>query len=192
MSDGIRVFVAIALTEDVRTVLEDIQFDLMEMLPEKALNWTRPETMHLTLNFLGDGNRPEQVAAVCDQLDRIAKGRKPFQLRMGPLGCFPRRRNPKVIYTGLQGGTKQLYDLKEALDSSLAKIGYEPEARKYTPHLTLGRVRKPDQVQKAQLPFGSHTQPAEWDVSAIHLYHSFRTKKKGPQYKVIHSAEFDR
>lgn len=188
--DGIRIFVGIALSDEVRIALEDVQFDLMDMVPERAINWSRPELMHLTLNFLGDGNRPEQVAAVCDQLDQIAQGQRPFSLRMGPLGCFPRRRNPEVIYAGLQGGTQQLYTLKEALDEGLATIGYVPESRKYTPHLTLGRVRKPDQVVKAQFPFGSHTQAAEWLVDGVHVYHSFRSKKRGIQYKVIHTANF--
>jgi 2'-5' RNA ligase len=159
-------------------------------VPENAITWNRPETMHLTLAFLGDGNQPEQVAAVCDLLDTVTAGIKPFPLRLGAIGCFPRRRNPKVIHTGLQGGVKQLHTLKERLDLSLAQTGYVPEDRKYTPHLTLGRVRKPDQVEKAQLPFGSHTPPVDWHVSAIHLYHSFHTKKRGPQYKIIHSSQF--
>ncbi|MFK7802255.1 MAG: RNA 2',3'-cyclic phosphodiesterase [Anaerolineae bacterium] len=189
MSDGIRIFVAISITDEVREVLEDIQIDLGDMLPENAITWTRPKSMHLTLAFLGDGNQPEQVAAVCDLLDKVTADIKSFPLRLGAIGCFPRRRNPKVIHTGLQGGVKQLHTLKERLDSSLEIIDYKPEARKYTPHLTLGRVRKPDQVEKAQLPFGSHTPPADWRVTAVHLYHSFRTKKRGPQYKIIHSAQ---
>ena len=190
MSDGIRVFVAASVTDEVREILEDIQFDLADMVPENAITWTKPGSMHLTLAFLGDGNQPEQVAAICDLLDAITTDIKPFPLRLGAIGCFPRRRNPKVIHTGVQGGVKQLYTLKERLDVGLSTLGYEPEKRKYTPHLTLGRVRKPDQVEKAQLPFGSHTPPADWQVSAIHLYHSFRTKKRGPQYKIIHSAKF--
>lgn len=188
MSDGIRMFIAVSIPDEVREILEDIQFDLAEMVPENAIIWNRPESMHVTLAFLGDGNLPEQVAAVCDLLDQVTSDIKSFPLRLGAIGCFPRRRNPKVIHTGLQGGTKQLHTLKEKLDLGLSPLGYQPESRKYTPHLTLGRVRKPDQVEKAQLPFGSHTPPADWRVSAIQLFHSFRTKKRGPQYKVVHSA----
>ncbi len=183
---GIRIFIGLDVVEDVRSTLEDIQFDLMDMVPENAINWSKPENLHLTLAFLGDGNQPEQVGAVCDLLDETVTGTKSFNLKLGPLGCFPRRRNPKVIYTGIQGGTKQLHDLQQALEAELEKLGYEPERRKYTPHLTLGFVRKPDQVEKARFPFGSESPPAEWTVTAVHLYHSYRTKK-GQIYKKIHS-----
>ncbi len=185
---GIRIFIGLDLVADVRSALEDIQFDLMDMVPENAIVWSKPENMHLTLAFLGDGNQPEQVGAVCDLLDKTVTDTPSFKLRLGPLGCFPRRRNPKVIYTGVQGGTKQLSDLQQSLETELAKIGYEPEKRKYTPHLTLGFVRKPDQVEKARIPFGSESPPAEWTISAVHLYHSYKTKK-GPVYKKIHSIK---
>ena len=190
MSDGIRIFIGLDVTEEVKIALEDIQFDLMEMVPEQAMNWSKPQNLHVTLAFLGDGNQPEQVGAVCDLMDRELAGLAPFELRLGPLGCFPRRRNPRVIYSGIQGGTKQLTDMQSDLAQALAAIGYEPEKRKYTPHLTLGYVRKPDQVEKAQLPFGSESPPAAWEVKAVHLYHSYKTKK-GPIYKKIHSVKLE-
>ena len=188
MSEGIRIFIGLDVPVIAKEALENVQFDLMDMLPENAVTWSRPENMHVTLAFLGDGNQPERVGAVCELLDTIVEGKKQFHLRLGPLGCFPRRRNPTVIHTGLQGGVKQLGDMKVELDTALSEIGFELDKRKYTPHLTLGRVRKPDQVEKAQLPFGSETPPTQWDVSAVHLYHSYKNRQ-GQKYKKIHSVD---
>ncbi|MEM9777360.1 MAG: RNA 2',3'-cyclic phosphodiesterase [Chloroflexota bacterium] len=190
MSEGIRAFVGFSLPAEVKDTLEDIQFDLMDMVPENAINWNRSANLHMTLAFLGDNNRPEQIGQVCDALDMLAAAHNKITLRIGPLGCFPRKRNPKVIYAGVQGQTKQLFLLKENLDSVLEPIGYEPEQRKYTPHLTLGYVRKPDQVVKAQFPFGSHLPEVKWTNRTLHLYHSYKSKK-GPVYKKIHSARLE-
>ena len=188
MSEGIRAFVGFSLPAEVKETLEDIQFDLMDMVPENAINWNKPANLHLTLAFLGDNNQPEQIGQVCEALDTLAADHGKIALRMGPLGCFPRKRNPKVIYAGVQGQTKQLFKLKENLDAILEPIGYEPEQRKYTPHLTLGYVRKPDQVERAKFPFGSHLPEVEWTNGTLHLYHSYKSKK-GPVYKKIHSVK---
>ena len=93
MSKGIRAFIAIDLPESVKEVIQDIQFDLMDIIPEEDVNWVKEKNMHLTLFFLGDGVMADAIPAnMLPALDQIAAEEKPFTLSLSQIDAFPSRR----------------------------------------------------------------------------------------------------
>jgi len=132
-----RCFVAIELDQPIKQALLEAQ-RLFQDLPGRV-NWVKPEQMHLTVKFLGDVP-DQQVPDVAKVLQRCAGAAGPFQFRVGRLGCFPERGPIRVLWAGVQA-PQPLFDIQQACETALAELGFDPEQRRYSPHLTLGRVR---------------------------------------------------
>ncbi len=134
---AIRSFVAIELPTEVRLTLADIQARLR--VASGGISWVAPEGVHLTLRFLGSvpASTVEHIGAALTTLERAA----PFALALGGLGAFPHWRAPRVIWMGLAGDLPALAALQSQVEDALTPLGFRPEPRPYSPHLTLGRVR---------------------------------------------------
>ncbi|MBL7989483.1 MAG: RNA 2',3'-cyclic phosphodiesterase [Chlorobi bacterium] len=107
--------------------------------------WTPQRNLHLTLRFLGEINR-RQLQQI-QQLPAGALLPLGFRLRAAGLGAFPTLRSARILWTGVEGETpehrQQLSELQRLTEGWAREIGLAPEGRRYTPHLTLGRVRNP-------------------------------------------------
>ena len=189
MSGFIRAFVALDIPADVRDTLGHLSQQLDMIVPARAVRWVKPESMHLTLSFLGDGVTAVQVTQIGQLLDQIAQNTHPFTLRLDKLGCFPKPLAPRVIWAGLNGDLSPLRQLKTTLDDGLHPLGWPPERRNFNPHLTLGRVKDTAAVARAGLPFGTPLSAQSFAITAVHLYQSELTRH-GAQYEICHSAPF--
>jgi 2'-5' RNA ligase len=138
---GIRSFVAIELPDDVRAALANLQRDLKAQAPPKAVRWARPESIHLTLQFLGDV-APNQVEAIADALRGVCADRTPFTFQLREVGVFPNPNQPRVVWAGIAELSGALAALQKQVSQALAALGFEPEKRGFTPHLTLGRAAR--------------------------------------------------
>jgi 2'-5' RNA ligase len=138
---GTRSFVAIELPDDARAALADLQRDLKAQAPPKAVRWTRPESIHLTLQFLGDV-APNQVEAIADALREVCADRTPFTFQLREVGVFPNPNRPRVVWAGIAEPSGALAALQKQVSQALATLGFEPEKREFTPHLTLGRAAR--------------------------------------------------
>jgi 2'-5' RNA ligase len=128
----------------------------------------RPETLHLTLKFLGD-TPEESVPEITAAAGGALRSAKPGQLSLRGLGVFPNERRPSVLWAGIEDGADWLKGLAAKLECALASIGIPPEERPFRPHLTLGRIRRGTRLPKGELghiledfsshPFGSGTIP---------------------------------
>ncbi len=139
--DQIRSFVAIELSDQLRAKLSMIQEFLKEKGAADRVRWVKPEGIHLTLQFLGDvpADRVKEISlAMTDGSRDVA----PFNLGFAGLGCFPSASRPSVLWVGVEGDTSALAELQASIQARLSRLGYPPEKRKYTPHLTLGRVAR--------------------------------------------------
>ena len=137
--DKIRTFIAIELPSDVKTTLNRLQIDLGAN-KNNSVKWVNPESIHLTLKFLGNVDT-EAIPKISTAITIAVKNAKPFSLSLSELGAFPNTRSPRVIWVGLKGDTDMLSGLQKNLEQSLAAIGFLPENKPFSPHLTLGRVR---------------------------------------------------
>ena len=139
--ERLRLFVAIDLPEDVRESLGRLQAGLRRN-DLTGLRWTRPEGVHLTLKFLGETPAAE-VAAIEGALARAVRGVPAFRLALGAPGTFGGRRGPRVLWVDVEGELAPLQRLQAAVERELAAVGFAPEERKFSPHLTLARVPQP-------------------------------------------------
>lgn len=139
---SIRSFIAVELSEHARLELTRLQDRLRDISPPKTVRWTSPKNIHLTLHFLGDVpvQRVEEVGRIVREVAAI---HAPFTLTLCSLGCFPHTRRPRILWVGLSGQTEVLVNLHRELGEKLRQgIGFQPESRPYSPHLTIGRVSK--------------------------------------------------
>lgn len=142
---AIRSFVAVELPDEVKDSLAGVQSAMRERMQasENAVRWVRPESIHLTLQFLGDV--PVKVLPLVS--DAIRKGcgqTSAFDLELGGPGVFPNLRRPRVVWIGLQGdeaAMSALKSLQAAIEAELQPLGFKPD-KEFKPHLTLGRVRE--------------------------------------------------
>jgi 2'-5' RNA ligase len=137
----IRTFIAIELSNEARTALADLQDRLKNRVPPKTVRWTPPKNVHLTLHFLGDVAQHD-IDKVTEALQRTVSAYPPFSLHLSGLGCFPNLRRPRIIWAGVTGATAPLIEIHRELGQSLKVIDFEPDTRPYSPHLTIGRVKK--------------------------------------------------
>ena len=138
-SQPLRLFIAIELTPEVHLALAQLQDSLKHQLPPKAVRWTKPDGIHLTLKFLGDTPQ-DKVQAVVQGVTAAAAGFAPFEFQVVGFGSFPNPRKARVLWVGVPESPKAMAGLQRAVDLHMHKLGYSREERAFSPHLTLGRV----------------------------------------------------
>lgn len=182
-----RTFVAVELPEDLRHRLSLRAEAMAGEWTDGGLRPAAADTIHLTLRFLGD-TEEEMLPALTAGLDKIAAGLTPFHIATDQIGGFPNLRRPRVVWVGLTDAGGHVPKLNRQIEELAQSHGWEPEQRKrFTPHLTLGRVR-----QKSRPPSGNWVvgAPAEsFGVGAISLIESF-LKPQGAQHSLLHRASF--
>ena len=139
--EKIRTFIAIELDESIKDSLTELQERLKGEAPRGSVRWVRPGGIHLTLKFLGDVPA-DQIGEIAEALQEGCQGFASFYLSCGGLGCFPNLKRPRVVWVGVQEETGTLARLKKSIEENVAPLGYPTEKRKFSPHLTLGRVQK--------------------------------------------------
>jgi len=129
-----RIFIGIDLDPEVRTRIERFIEGVERFAPDAR--WARPESLHITLKFIGE-QPPERVEAINERLRRVEGSA--FEIRAGGYGFFPTAKAPRVFWIGIHAGP-QLAELAESIDMATAELGVPREDRPYSPHLTLARA----------------------------------------------------
>jgi 2'-5' RNA ligase len=145
---NIRTFVAVEVSGEVKSRAANL-IDKLKTSGIKA-SWTKPDSMHLTLKFLGD--TPETLLAeVCRAVQKASASVACFDLHFGGAGAFPNSQRPQTLWLGVQRGLEEVTALQQSVDESLFQLRYPKERRRFTPHLTLGRCRGGSPEQFADL-----------------------------------------
>jgi 2'-5' RNA ligase len=138
--------------------------------PDDGIRWAAEENWHLTLAFLGEV--PERKTdELEDRLERAAHKRAPMTLRLAGGGAFPNAAEARVLYTGVHGGEPELSRLATGTRAAANRAGIEVAGRKFTPHLTVARLRRPLDVTKWLRIFETYAGP-EWIADRIELISS--------------------
>ena len=133
----IRAFIAVDLDDPVIEKVCNVVEILKSRITE--IRWLRKENLHLTLKFLGN-IAESQVEPITAALRHPLGLFSPCTISAKGLGVFPDFRRPKILWVGLTGD--QLVQLAAEIESALMPIGFTPENRAFTPHLTIGRWRE--------------------------------------------------
>lgn len=141
MAEQIRTFIAVELEPAQRQALRDIQETLKQERASRYVRWVAPESIHLTCKFLGavDAQRMGELQTA---LVDACSGIPPFKLKIKGVGAFPNVRRPRVVWAGLEGDTAVATQLAERIQDACAKLGFPREERPFSPHLTLGRIKR--------------------------------------------------
>lgn len=139
---GLRLFFAVELPGELREAAAAHVMRLRREFPDARASWPRPESLHVTLKFLG-----EVAAARVETLSRAAAGAAegfaPFELSAEGAGTFPPRGAARVLWLGLRDESGQLARLQRRLEEECEAAGFARETKPFKPHLTLARLRSP-------------------------------------------------
>jgi RNA 2',3'-cyclic 3'-phosphodiesterase len=167
-----RTFLALELPDAVRNTLRRRIERLARMIPE--VRWVDPAGLHVTLAFLGELDNA-QLEAATQAAATVAGVHASFALRLAGIGTFGSARSPRVVWVGLAGEKTSLIALQSAVADALAARGFPREARPFSPHLTLARIKKPlSDDALATLARVQHEPPpdATWRADAISVMKS--------------------
>jgi 2'-5' RNA ligase len=137
-----RLFIALTLDDALRTRLALRALELVTLLNAPMVAWsaTGADSMHVTLKFLGETDAsPESIEHV---LRPIAEPTQAFPLSVRGVGAFPSALHAHVLWAGITEGHDPLVQLASAVDRACFTLGFSPEKRPFTGHITLARTRK--------------------------------------------------
>lgn len=165
----IRLFIALPLPEQLKAKMET---ELEQLRKELSFQkWVHPQDLHLTLVFLGD-TAPEAVEGILARLREAVGKHRPFPLGLKEAGVFGQPHSPRVLWAGVIGALEALKSLQADVSSKLQTVGYVPEERPYSPHLTLARrYTGSEPLNRETLAAFSAGEPAyEWTADRVVLY----------------------
>jgi 2'-5' RNA ligase len=173
--EKIRTFIALELSPEVKKEISRIIGELKKS--DAEVKWVRPETVHLTLIFLGEVSL-ETLERIKGRLGEIAKGTKGFDIALNALGTFPHWERAKVIWVGTSQGSETANDLAETVKRAMQEEGFEREIRAFKSHLTLGRIRGSKNKSKLEeISSKVDVKPISTHISSIVLFKSELTPR---------------
>ncbi len=135
----IRSFIAVPLDRQLLQQIANISQMLKESVRGGGVSWVQPASIHLTLKFLGE-IQPGKATEIKQVLQTLVPKFEQFELTAAGLGCFPNINRPRVVWVGLQAPA-ELEQLQNSIEDACVELGFEREQRKFSPHLTLARVK---------------------------------------------------
>jgi len=183
--DRIRSFIAVELGDsDILTKVTSLQRTLIQTGAD--LKIVEPQNIHITLRFLGE-IPASLLESVCEAMRQIKF--QPFDLELQGLGCFPDYRRPNVVWVGMARGEVELRSIFNQIEPNLRNLGFPPDRKGFSPHLTIARVRsgrnRQELVEAVEAlkdqTLGSMT------VSKVKLKKSVLTPK-GPIYTTLYEV----
>ena len=171
----LRLFVAVDVPDDIRAEVAGALTPLRERIPEAR--WPPERNWHVTVKFLGR-TWPRLVEWVTEAVGDVASAAAPFRTSVAGLGAFPSLRRARVVWAGLDDAGGALASLAAALDEALADE-FAPEARTFSPHLTVARLKTPAPLGELPPLAGR-----PFDVDRIVLYRS-RLQRPAPVYEAL-------
>ena len=185
----LRAFIAVEIPLEIRQAVCSATSNLQTGIGS-LVRWIPVENMHLTLKFLGDIS-PSNVDMLSQLLGTEAKLYNCFELRISGLGSFPSLKRPRVLYVGIQAPAA-LETLHRGIESAASRLGYASEERRFSPHLTIGRVKQnvtatEQQMIRRALEETKIDSLGTARVDSVHLYKS-DLKPAGSVYTRLYSA----
>lgn len=160
-------------------------------LNNEKIKWTDPDNLHLTLKFLGD-TKEDLISDISEKLRRISSDLSVFTVLIAGAGVFRNLRDPRIIWLGIQENSI-LAHMKNLIENNLSPLGFPPEKRGFSPHLTIGRIkflRDRKNLEELLEIFNNKT-IIKFDVTEI-IYYESLLKKEGPEYVPLGRFKFNK
>ncbi len=129
--------------EPPRVVQEELYESLTALRQRwQFVRWEDPHKLHVTLKFLGQVHA-EQEQPITDALTRVTTGTMPFPAELAGAGAYPTPRRARVLWVGFGSGSEKMVTLQRLVEGALSVIGFAEERRRFSAHLTVGRIKRP-------------------------------------------------
>ena len=181
-----RTFIAVDIPEDIKNTIGDYIKVIRNEFGD-SVKWVYPKNLHFTIKFLGDVEE-SQVPILEECVSRAASEIGRFSIELDGVGYFPSEQKPRVIWLGADSGADNLLEIYQDLETCLEEHGYDREPRPFSPHLTIGRVKKhkffntPGRIAEFE--------PVQFEASGLALIKSTLTPS-GPVYEKMFESVFD-
>jgi len=133
-----RLFIACPVPEEIKKKIADLENVFRNSNTD--VKWVRPESIHLTLKFLGEVSE-HKIPEINNKISKAIEGFSVFHVAIEKIGVFPDWRRIRVVWVGIEDGKKELKELSKRVEDKMANIGFKKEKRGFTAHITIGRVR---------------------------------------------------
>lgn len=182
-----RLFVAVDLPDAVRQSAADSATRLREQLgraPSRSpISWVAPQLQHLTLVFIGEV-AADTAAAIEARMSPPLEAPS-FAMGLGRVGMFPHNGRPRVLWLAVAEGAAGLGAAHDAVERRLEGLEYRREARAFSPHLTLARLKEGGTMDERRAVEGTRIVASPTAVvDHVTLFRS-RLSPKGPEYTVL-------
>jgi 2'-5' RNA ligase len=183
-----RLFLAIDPDAAARAALADLLQSTQKLLgaASSVLRWVAADGVHLTLHFLGEVE-PERARALAGAVEAPCTLRS-FEVSLDRFGVFPPAGPPRTLWLGVGPGANETRQLHEELGRRLTALGFPLERRQFSPHLTVARVRDPQESRARHLRdlAAVAVRPIAWQVTQAVLCESDLSGPR-PRYTAIAS-----
>lgn len=174
-----RCFIAVELPDALKQEVAEIQAEFKQTGAD--VKWVESASLHLTIKFLGDIGE-DKISALKESLP-FTLHPSSFTITLEGIGAFPKTIFPRVIWVGVGEGKESLVNLARYVEEICSRLGFAPEERPFSAHLTIGRVRSRQGlaplIKKLQVAEFRGSVPAP--VSQLTLFQS-TLSPKGPTY----------
>jgi RNA 2',3'-cyclic 3'-phosphodiesterase len=180
-----RLFIALPLPKAIEESLGELIFVLKQK--GRDVKWVAPKNIHMTAKFLGEVGE-DKVEKIKQTVTSIAGRHSAVKSNINQLGAFPNLSRPRVIWIGLQEGIEKLAAIVGDVESEMEQLGFSREEKKFSPHITLGRIREGSQIEELiNLLKSYQLTPMELVFDNLVLFQSTLTPQ-GPIYTRLCSA----
>ena len=177
-----RTFIAVEVPAPVRdTISRQVDHFKRMNLP---VRWVACRNLHITLKFLGEINestRQEMLPILTESVSH----HHPFTMTLKDIGCFPHPRRARVLWIGVERGADEVTEFAQEVEEALTQCGF-PREKRFHPHLTIGRVKKPCSVEAI---LSQETLAEPFRVDALVLFKSTLTPQ-GAVYEALERFPF--
>lgn len=182
-----RLFVAVDLSAEAIEEAARLAADIRRRA-RATLRWVPPANLHLTVRFIGHvaDSVDALIAALSEPLPL-----EPFQMTLGACGAFPPTGAVRVVWVGLASGGSELARVSAIMDARVRPFGFEPEARPFSPHLTLARADRSERIPRQFRDTLAHVdvRPAVTRVRQAVVYQS-HLSPRGARYEPVAAVPF--
>lgn len=182
-SETSRLFIALPLPAAMREQMDSVR---RQLEPHGwPVKWVDSSLAHITLKFLGDTDHG-MIPEIEEPLGAVSASREPFSLTSAGCGAFPSLNRPQVLWIGVTGQRHRAVDLAGAIDQAMTTLRFAPERRAFSPHITIGRVRRGERLPEraARLIERVDVPPVEMTFDRFHLVRSV-LGRTGPAYTTL-------
>ena len=185
----VRTFISVDFNDpDIISRIMDIQQEILKS--GAKLKLVNPENLHITLEFLGE-IAEEQITVIQDILNTINFER--IKLSVNRIGVLPNENYIRVVFCEINGDVEGIKRVQREIRENLRKHGFKTDKRAFKPHLTIARVKSPQNRKELMLVIKkfSTINCGVQEITSINLKKSV-LKPEGPEYSTLYKVDAEK